>query len=176
MIEVGQIYRHFKGNYYYILDLAIDSETNNKSVVYQSLYDDNKIWVRDMEMFNEKIDQSKPENIYNQVERFKLVDLREEIKAGLLTAGSQRGDSTPIHKDVPRMMQDFKGNIYYVKYVATNTETNDIEAVYQMLYGDSNIYTMKIKSFRESVDPYGPDNVTGQNEKMVGLAKRYTSQ
>lgn len=42
-IKKGDIYRHFKGKMYQILDIVYDSETNNddepkKVVVYQALY------------------------------------------------------------------------------------------------------------------------------------------
>lgn len=45
-IKKGDIYRHFKGKMYQILDIVYDSETNNddepkKVVVYQALYGEN---------------------------------------------------------------------------------------------------------------------------------------
>ena len=35
-IVKGGLYRHFKGMYYYVLDVATHSETGEKFVVYQS--------------------------------------------------------------------------------------------------------------------------------------------
>ena len=44
--------------------IAFDSETNNdenmrKLVVYEALYGDHKIWVRDYDMFLSKVDKEK---------------------------------------------------------------------------------------------------------------------
>ena len=42
----GGLYRHFKGMYYYVLDVATHSETGEKLVVYQKLYDSRDLYVR----------------------------------------------------------------------------------------------------------------------------------
>ena len=63
-VKEGKIYRHFKGKEYKVLMVAYDSETNNdenmrKLVVYEALYGDHKIWVRDYDMFLSKVDKEK---------------------------------------------------------------------------------------------------------------------
>ena len=63
-VKKGKVYRHFKGKKYKVLAIAYDSETNNdenmrKLVVYEALYGDHKIWVRDYEMFLSKVDKEK---------------------------------------------------------------------------------------------------------------------
>ena len=37
-IVKGGLYRHFKGMYYYVMDIATHSETGEQFVVYQQLY------------------------------------------------------------------------------------------------------------------------------------------
>lgn len=37
-VEVNRIYRHFKGDYYLVVDIATHSETKEKCVVYRQLY------------------------------------------------------------------------------------------------------------------------------------------
>ena len=49
------IYRHFKGNEYRVLGQGKDSETLEEVVIYHEINDENKIWVRPLKMFNEKI-------------------------------------------------------------------------------------------------------------------------
>jgi len=71
-IEVAKIYRHFKGNLYRVIAIAYDSETEKKVVVYQALYGDNKIWVRDYEMFTSLVDKKKYP-LTDQEYRFQLV-------------------------------------------------------------------------------------------------------
>ena len=43
-IKIGKVYRHFKGNYYFVEDVAYDSETKERMVVY-NLYIIEKIIV-----------------------------------------------------------------------------------------------------------------------------------
>ena len=56
-IEVGKIYRHYKGNLYKIIALAKCSETLEDLIVYQSCNED-KTWVRPKKMWNEIVDDS----------------------------------------------------------------------------------------------------------------------
>lgn len=63
-IKVGQKYKHFKDKLYEVIAIAYDSESNNDSnprkvVVYQALYGEGLIWVRDYEMFASKVDKEK---------------------------------------------------------------------------------------------------------------------
>ena len=69
-VNVGTIYRHFKGNYYYIKDIAICSESREEYVVYKALYGDNKTYIRPLKMFIEKIDVSRPDNKLGHTYRF----------------------------------------------------------------------------------------------------------
>jgi len=77
-IELNRIYRHFKGNYYYVKEIAISSETLEEYVVYQALYGDNKVYIRSLEMFLEAIDEKREDNITKQKYRFELANLEEE--------------------------------------------------------------------------------------------------
>lgn len=75
-VKIGKIYRHFKGNYYFIEDVALDSETKERVVVYKPIYDrnDSQIWVRRESMFLEKIDETRKDNITGQKYRFELAE------------------------------------------------------------------------------------------------------
>lgn len=75
-VEIGKVYRHFKGNYYFVENIAYDSENQERMVVYKPLYkrDDSKnIWVRPEKMFLEEI-LKRPDNITGQKHRFELVE------------------------------------------------------------------------------------------------------
>lgn len=50
------IYRHYKGAYYKVMNVARHSETMENMVVYQALYGDFGLWVRPLEMFCEDIE------------------------------------------------------------------------------------------------------------------------
>ena len=72
-VKIGRVYRHFKGNYYFVENVACDSESKERMVVYKPLYpreDGNNIWVRPE--FLEEIPE-RPDNITGQKYRFELV-------------------------------------------------------------------------------------------------------
>ena len=74
-VSIGKVYRHFKGNYYFVEDVAYDSETKERMVVYKPLYnreDNRQLWVRPEKMFLEEIPE-RPDNITGQKVRFELV-------------------------------------------------------------------------------------------------------
>lgn len=58
-IKVKGIYKHFKGDYYLVEDIAIDSETDRAMVIYRALYGENTLYVRDLEMFTSEVDKVK---------------------------------------------------------------------------------------------------------------------
>ena len=75
-VKIGKVYRHFKGNYYFVENVAYDSESQERMVVYKPLYnrdDGRSIWVRPEKMFLEEISE-RPDNITGQKTRFALVD------------------------------------------------------------------------------------------------------
>jgi hypothetical protein len=48
-------YRHYKGNFYEVIDVARHSETEELLVVYRCLYGDYSLWVRPLAMFMETV-------------------------------------------------------------------------------------------------------------------------
>ena len=73
-IKIKGIYRHFKGDYYLVEDLAYDSETKEIMVVYRRLYGDCSLWVRPLDMFLSEVDHNKYPNV-TQKYRFELQNI-----------------------------------------------------------------------------------------------------
>lgn len=69
-IKTG-IYRHFKGNYYYVEGLVISSETNEKYVLYMGI--NGTRFIRPLSMFNDEIDIERNDNQARQRKRFEII-------------------------------------------------------------------------------------------------------
>lgn len=54
-IEIGKIYKHYKGNLYKIINFGKHSETLEKMIIYQSVKT-GEIWIRPYNMWNEVVD------------------------------------------------------------------------------------------------------------------------
>lgn len=72
-VIIGRIYKHYKGDYYIVENIAIHSETGEKMVIYRALYEDGKVYARPYDMFVEKINKG------NQEYRFQLQDINSVV-------------------------------------------------------------------------------------------------
>ena len=74
-VKVNRIYKHFKGDLYLVEDIAINSETNEKYVVYRALYGENLLYIRPYDMFISEVDHEKYPDI-KQKYRFELQNIK----------------------------------------------------------------------------------------------------
>ena len=73
-VIIGRVYRHYKGDYYIVENIATHSETGEKMVIYRALYGEGKGYARPYDIFVEKINKG------NQEYRFQLQDIISVVK------------------------------------------------------------------------------------------------
>lgn len=78
-IKRNGIYKHFKGDYYLVLDVAIHSETGEKLVIYRALYGESILYARPYDMFTSKVDKEKYPNVEQEC-RFELQNIESKNK------------------------------------------------------------------------------------------------
>jgi hypothetical protein len=74
-LKLKRVYRHFKGDYYLVEDVAKDSETGEEYVVYRKLYGDGSLWLRPKDMFLSLVDREKYPDC-QQIYRFELQEIQ----------------------------------------------------------------------------------------------------
>ena len=72
-IQLKRVYRHFKGLYYWVSEIGIDSETEEELVIYKQLYAPYKTYVRPLDMFMSEVDREKYPDV-KQKYRFELCE------------------------------------------------------------------------------------------------------
>lgn len=76
-LKIKGIYKHFKGDYYIVEDVAIHSETKEKYVVYRGLYGESTLYIRPYEMFLSKVEKEKYPKV-KQEYRFELQNVESK--------------------------------------------------------------------------------------------------
>jgi hypothetical protein len=71
----GQIFRHFKGDLYLLIDIAEHTETREKMVIYKALYGTCGVYARPVKMFLSEVDKAKYPNI-TQKYRFESIIIK----------------------------------------------------------------------------------------------------
>lgn len=113
-IQIGRVYRHFKGDYYLVEAVARDSETEQPVVIYRRLYADGGLWVRPLPMFLSRVDREKYPDVQQEY-RFELQEIASvagQLMPGFFRKGSKNeGFCDTIWKKTP-LEETYAGAVF----------------------------------------------------------------
>lgn len=69
-VQIKRIYKHYKGDLYLVEDVGYNSETGEKMIIYRSLYEEGKLWIRPYDMFFDEVNKN------GQKYRFELQEIK----------------------------------------------------------------------------------------------------
>lgn len=105
----GELYRHFKNKLYQIVTVATHSETWEKLVIYQALYDDFGIYARPLDMFVSEVDHEKYPDV-KQKYRFEKITLKDKPE------DEPAPDADEGQAPDPRLMEFLDADTFEEKY------------------------------------------------------------
>lgn len=146
-----EVYRHFKGNLYQVRCLARHSETGEMMVVYQAMYGDFQIYVRELSSFMEEVDRRKYPNAEARY-RFELLSAQDANYAAAEGGNTECEEmvKTEREESVQKMRQEAKAeNVPEISY-ETQEELNIDPLVLQFLDADSYERRLEILSMLHS--------------------------
>ena len=76
----NRVYRHFKGDYYIVVDICRHSETLEEMVLYRGLYGEGPLWARPISEFDKKVNKEKYPDV-TQEYCFELQEI-ESVRKG----------------------------------------------------------------------------------------------
>lgn len=80
-LKIKGIYKHFKGDYYLVEDIALSSEDGvTKYVIYRKLYEDGGLYIRELSDFLEDVNKDKYPNV-KQKKKFEYQEIVSKRKS-----------------------------------------------------------------------------------------------
>ncbi len=142
-----EVYRHFKGNLYQILTLATDSEDGKQCVVYQAMYDDYKVYVRELAMFLSETDRNKYPDAKQQY-RFEKVTMQASASPDATTETGQTPSELQASVQQPQQSQSQQpeldpGVLEYIEAETVEARLNILASVHHRIT-DEMINTMAV--------------------------------
>lgn len=122
-----EIYRHFKGNLYQIVTIAIHSESRELMVVYQAMYGDYKVYVRPLEMFMSEVDHEKYPEVTQKL-RFERIQetMSYELEESEKTQDAEKAETSVEEALDPQVLSFLDADSYEKKLEILNGLHNRI--------------------------------------------------
>ncbi len=130
MPKKGETYRHFKGNLYRVLAIAMHTETEEMMVVYQE-HDGENVYARPLGMFLSKVNKEKYPEV-SQEYRFELVS--DKPQSEVQTEDEILSESIDCSMIMEFLdISEVSGKIRYLELRKNSIDDNFIEMVAQSL-------------------------------------------
>lgn len=125
----GELYRHFKNKLYQIVTVATHSETGEKLVIYQALYDDFGVYARPLDMFVSEVDHEK------------YPDVKQKYRFERITPQTKQTDTqVKSEAQVAEADEDQAPNPQLIKFLDADT----LEDKYNILVSMSDTITDRL--------------------------------
>ena len=125
----GEFYRHFKNKLYQIVTVATHSETGEKLVIYQALYDDFGVYARPLDMFVSEVDHEK------------YPDVKQKYRFERITPQTKQTDTqVKSEAQVAEADEDQAPNPQLIKFLDADT----LEEKYNILVSMSDTITDRL--------------------------------
>ncbi len=130
----GEIYRHFKGHLYQIAAVAEHTETGEKLVIYQALYEDFKVYARPLSMFNSPVDKKKYPNAVQQM-RFQKEEIGKGTKESELESDLKDQDEERPNPLLIEFLEaeDLKKQLEVLKRMRGHVGQKELDSLYVVL-------------------------------------------
>lgn len=126
----SHLYRHFKGGYYFVEDIAVDTETGKSLVVYRSMQD-GVLYSRDAEDFVKEIPSDREDNVTRQKYRFEPVGSINNFLSDVSTQGLM--DELFSRKDNPLLdfdLDKLNDGVAFRRYLMCTERGEIIEPIF----------------------------------------------
>ena len=135
-----ELYRHFKGNLYQVLTIAIHSETMEEMVVYQALYPDFKTYVRPLDMFMSEVDRNKYPDARQKMRFEKVTDLEPAPQPVFKPADSYQpeakraaaSNSDVMSKSLDEEAQELNLDPLVIQFMDADLASERLEILYKL--------------------------------------------
>ncbi len=152
-VDVGSKYYHYRERYkeYLILSLGVQEATEEICVVYQALYGDNIVWVRNLDLFLSEVDCDG-----KKVSRFQKVSSYHAEKQPRISTNEKDGDEI-FHKlqqaakcvEKQKKYTHYRDSTKFYQVLALGVQeaTEEICVIYKALYGSGIVWVRSLSDF-----------------------------